>query len=112
MQPKSIFLVYALALALVLTGSQSVWAEGPKTSMPQQTAEPIPDGGIMLADILIARPIGIAACAVGLVGTIIALPFAAFSGGMDAVAERLVAEPFEYTFQRPVGQFPGELTPR
>uniref|UniRef100_A0A832EJD9 Uncharacterized protein n=1 Tax=Desulfacinum infernum TaxID=35837 RepID=A0A832EJD9_9BACT len=112
MQPRSVFLVFALAFALVWTGSQPVCAEGPGTPVAQQAAEQIPDGGIMLADILIARPIGIAACVAGLVGTVIALPFAAFSGSVNAVTERLVTEPFAYTFQRPVGQFPGALTPR
>lgn len=66
----------------------------------------------MLADVLVARPIGIAACVLGLVGTVLAAPFAAISGNMDEVAQRLVADPFAYTFERPVGHFPGELPAR
>lgn len=112
MQPRTVFLMCATALVLFLTAAQSVSAEGPATSGPQGEAELQPDGGIMLADVIIARPIGMAACAVGLVGTILALPFAAFSGSMNAVAERLVVEPFAYTFQRPMGHFPGELPSR
>lgn len=66
----------------------------------------------MIADVLIARPIGIAACVLGLVGTVLAAPFAAASGNMDEVTQRLVQDPFAYTFQRPVGYFPGELPAR
>ncbi|ROQ89808.1 hypothetical protein [Desulfosoma caldarium] len=112
MKRWGILWVCAMALAGVLMAWQPVWAENPGTYAQQKAAESSPDGGIMLADVLIARPIGIAACAVGLVGTVIALPFAAFSGSVDAVTEKLVAEPFAYTFQRPLGQFPGELTAR
>jgi hypothetical protein len=40
---------------------------------------------------------------VGLVGALVALPFAALSGSTDRVKQRLIVEPFEYTFKRPVG---------
>ncbi|MGQ9485680.1 MAG: hypothetical protein ACUVSA_12125 [Desulfosoma sp.] len=112
MQRRTISLICAMALALFLTAAQPVSAEGPAFDIAQREARLQPDGGIMLADVLIARPIGMAACAVGLVGTVLALPFATFSGNIYAVAERLVVEPFVYTFQRPVGHFPGELPSR
>lgn len=112
MQRRTVSVICATALALFLTAAQPVSAEGPATDVAQGEARLQPDGGIMLADVLIARPIGMAACAVGLVGTVLALPFAAFSGSMNAVAERLVVETFAHTFQRPVGHFPGELPSR
>lgn len=112
MKRRAILLICVMALAVLLTRGHNVCAEDPGTYAMQRGSEPSPDGGIMLADVLIARPIGIAACAVGLVGTVIALPFAAFSGSMESVTERLVAEPFSYTFQRPVGHFSGEWIPR
>jgi hypothetical protein len=49
--------------------------------------------------------VGLAACAVGLLGSIVAMPFASLSGNDREVSRRLVAEPFAYTFTRPVGHF-------
>jgi hypothetical protein len=56
-------------------------------------------------DVFIVRPVGLAACAVGLLGSIVAMPFASLSGNDREVSRRLVAEPFAYTFTRPVGHF-------
>jgi hypothetical protein len=56
-----------------------------------------------LFDLLILRPMGIAACAVGIATSIWALPFAAMSGSGAEVGEKLIIEPFEYTFKRPIG---------
>jgi len=99
-----------VVLAVVFAGFPALAADGAPAY--QAAAQEAPNGGIMLADVLIARPIGIAACVVGLVGTVLAAPFAAASGNMDDVTKRLVHDPFAYTFQRPVGSFPGELPAR
>ncbi len=56
-----------------------------------------------LFDIFILRPMGIAACAIGIGTSIVALPFAATSGSGAEVGNKLIAEPFEYTFRRPIG---------
>ncbi len=56
-----------------------------------------------LFDLIILRPMGIAACAVGLAGSIVAFPFAATSGAGSEVGDKLITEPFEYTFRRPIG---------
>ncbi len=56
-----------------------------------------------LFDLLILRPMGIAACAVGLATSVVALPFVATSGSGAEVEKRLIVEPFEYTFRRPIG---------
>ncbi|WP_448383647.1 multidrug transporter [Desulfosoma sp.] len=103
-------LALVVVMAVALSGFPGLAADGAPVS--QTAAQTSPNGGIMLADVLIARPMGIAACVVGLAGTVIALPFAAFSGSVHAVIERLVTEPFAYTFQRPVGQFPEEVPSR
>jgi len=62
-----------------------------------------PPGELILADVLILRPFGIAASAVGLVGSLVALPFAATSCSGDRVVRKLIQEPFDYTWCRPVG---------
>ena len=63
------------------------------------------DGGSMIYDTVIIRPIA----AIGTVGTIAAyvlsLPLAALGGNVDQTTEKLVKEPVEWTFQRPLGEF-------
>jgi hypothetical protein len=68
------------------------------------------DGGpdvaaAMIADVIIARPAGIVAIVLGTAAFIVALPFAAISGSVEPVARTLVADPFQFTFTRPVGDF-------
>jgi len=68
------------------------------------------DGGAsvaaaMVADVFIARPAGLVAIVLGSAVFIVALPFAAISGSVEPVARTLVADPFKFTFTRPVGDF-------
>ena len=56
-----------------------------------------------LFDLLILRPMGIAACAVGVAASIVAFPFAVTTGAGAEVGDKLITEPFEYTFTRPIG---------
>jgi hypothetical protein len=56
-----------------------------------------------LFDLIILRPVGIAACAVGLAASVIAFPFALTTGAGAEVGDKLITEPFDYTFRRPIG---------
>jgi len=76
-------------------------AKNPQAAAVEKEAPP---GELILADVLILRPLGIVACGVGLVGSIITLPFAATSQSGDRVGKALIEKPFNYTFQRPVGE--------
>jgi len=58
-----------------------------------------------IIDLLIARPIGIAACVVGAAGLVATAPFAATSGSGEQAIDAFLREPGEYTFMRPLGQF-------
>lgn len=58
----------------------------------------------VVIDVLILRPVGLAACVVGLAAAVIALPFAIPSKSTDKVYRALIAEPFLYTFKRPLGK--------
>jgi hypothetical protein len=51
------------------------------------------------------RPIGIVGTAVGSVVWLVSYPFAAWGGNSNESTQRLVADPFEWTFQRPLGEF-------
>jgi hypothetical protein len=60
----------------------------------------------MAADLIIARPLGLAATVLGTAVFIVALPFSAISGNVSDPARRLIVEPAEFTFTRPLGADP------
>jgi hypothetical protein len=62
-----------------------------------------PDGESVLFDLIFLRPAGILATAVGLIGSVAITPFAITSTDSKAY-KGLVAEPFAYTFKRPLGE--------
>ena len=92
----------------------------PETTAPPQTVGPYnlnpyelpsesyyqeePPADMILADVLIVRPLSMVACVLGLAGSFVSLPFAATSNSGKVVADRLIKEPFEYTFTRPLGE--------
>ncbi len=57
----------------------------------------------MVVDVVVMRPLGLAATIVG----VVALPFTIPSGSVEASARELIVKPAEYTFQRPLGDFSG-----
>ena len=56
-------------------------------------------------DIILVRPISLAATVVGTAVFIVSLPFSIPSKSVGATAKALVADPFNFTFTRPVGVF-------
>lgn len=59
----------------------------------------------MVGDTILARPLGIASVVIGSALFVVSLPFAALGGNVKETAKELVVDPFNYTFQRPVGDF-------
>lgn len=59
----------------------------------------------IVADGLFARPLGLAATAVGTAVFIVTLPFSLPSGNVEEVGRVLVRDPAAYTFQRCMGCF-------
>ena len=64
-----------------------------------------PEGGEMIYDTVVLRPVGIIATAVGSVFFILSLPFSALSDSVDDAKEKLVKDPYRFTFKRPLGEF-------
>lgn len=64
----------------------------------------------IVADVLIVRPVGIVATVIGAAAFIVALPFSLPSGSVHETGRVLVAEPFKYTFARPIGDFENRCT--
>ena len=56
------------------------------------------------ADLLIARPGGLAATVLGAAVFVVGLPFTLINGSTGQAAQQLVVEPAQYTFTRPLGQ--------
>jgi hypothetical protein len=59
----------------------------------------------MIVDLLIARPAGLAATVVGGAVFVLALPFTASTNSVDLAARKLVEDPANFTFSRPLGNF-------
>lgn len=75
------------------------------TSMPAFGNDQALDATV---DILLVRPVSLVATVIGTAVFIVSLPFSIPSQSVGATARTLVAEPFNYTFTRPIGEFTGE----
>jgi hypothetical protein len=63
-------------------------------------------GAGMVADLVVLRPLGLAATAIGSVFFVASLPFTIWSGkGLKRAGTYLVVEPAAYTFVRPLGEW-------
>jgi len=59
----------------------------------------------MVADALVARPIGLVSTVVGSAVYVVSLPFSLLGGNEKQAREKLVKEPSAFTFKRPLGEF-------
>jgi hypothetical protein len=89
---KSLVLAFTLILTVTWVTPIFAWEE--------------PDAFSMAADTILARPLGIAATILGTAFFVVSLPFTAASGSVDKAAQKLVVDPFSFTFDRPLGEFP------
>ncbi|MBF0285344.1 MAG: hypothetical protein HQL51_12905 [Magnetococcales bacterium] len=95
-RPRRAGLIPALALTLALSGCAS------QTTGARSDA-PSPPANDMFFDALLCRPLGLVSTVVGTSLFVISLPFSALGGNSEQAAERLVMEPYRFTFQRPLG---------
>jgi hypothetical protein len=70
----------------------------------EETRGGSPSAAAMTVDLLVARPLGLAATVLGTVVFIASLPFQALAGNIADPANKLVAEPAKFTFVRPLGE--------
>jgi hypothetical protein len=91
---------------LILITSLAIFLFQGSAALGQEHFKELDDkGGYMIGDLVVMRPLGIAATAVGAVAYVISLPFS-LAGGNEAEARRkLVMDPAGYTFRRPLGEF-------
>jgi hypothetical protein len=97
---KTQTLILAIILALVAAPlGASAMAPDTFTETEETT------GARMAADLLMVRPVGIAATLVGSAVFVVALPFTMISGDTQHSLDKLIKEPGKYTFNRPLGYF-------
>lgn len=61
---------------------------------------------LMIVDALVMRPATFGATLLGGVAFVISLPFSATGGNVAEAKEKLIMEPWRFTFNRPLGKFP------
>jgi len=84
-----------LAISLIVGSFYSIaWCQG----------DPIEDR-LNISDLLLARPIGVAAGIIGTAIFFVSLPFTIPTGSWGKAAEMFVVEPFKFSFVR---EFPDE----
>jgi hypothetical protein len=93
-------LSFAMIAVLVFTvsGFQAMAEEQMPMEMEKATGE------AMAADLVLLRPLGIAATALGTVLFVASLPFSATGGNAKGAFNKLVGEPGGFTFARPLGK--------
>ena len=92
-----------LAVTLMLTLTTGLASAEDGRSPPEVTA------GATAADLLVARPGGLAATVLGAAIFVVGLPFTLMNGSTEQAAQQLVVNPASYTFARPLGQDIGGL---
>lgn len=82
-----------LALAATQANAQS-YREG---------IDDAPSAGAMAFDLLLIRPLGVAASVLGIGLFVVQMPLTLFTWNISDPAEKLVCEPLAYTFTRELG---------
>ncbi len=92
-------LVFLIAAVLLFT-----WAASPALAGEKQyvTGEDR-NAASMIFDLVLLRPLGLAATVIGTAFFIVSLPVSVLGGNTGEAAKKLVVEPAKYTFSRPLG---------
>jgi hypothetical protein len=100
---RSLRIAALLALCAALLGAD---VDYPTYEKPEPEP-PIdyPAAGAKIFDGLVLRPLGAGAAVVGAGAFLLTAPISAWTLGLDAVWTRLVLEPFDFAFRRPLGEF-------
>jgi hypothetical protein len=74
----------------------------------QETTTDLQDGSAaaIVVDAIFLRPAGFIGTVIGAVTFVVTLPFSAPTHTVDNTAKKLVVEPAQFTFTRPLGQLP------
>jgi hypothetical protein len=90
-------------LAFILATSNLTFVSSACAAAYDSNTEP-PSGGAMLADAVLMRVPMTAVTLVGAAVFVVTLPFSALGGNVGEAGTKLVKEPFEYAWLRPLGE--------
>lgn len=90
-------------LAVLLATSSITFVSSARAAEYDSNAEQ-PSGGAMLADAVLMRVPMTAVTLVGAAVFVVTLPFSALGGNVGEAGTKLVKEPFEYAWLRPLGE--------
>lgn len=74
----------------------------PRAALSMEVKEE-PTGSQIAIDIVLLRPLGLTATVLGSAVFIVGLPFTIPTGSVGLSAQKLIVEPFKFTFTRPIG---------
>ena len=100
---KRAFVLCLAAVLAILPVASGYAAEAAADT--KAVSEEGPSAGAMAADLVLARPLGIASTVLGSAVFIVSLPFSLPGGNTKKVFKTTVVKPAEFTFKRPLGEF-------
>lgn len=71
-----------------------------------------PSAGAIVFDIVLVRPLGVAATALGTAFFIAGLPFTLPTASVGTAGRKLVVDPLAFTFKRPIGEVREDIVTR
>ena len=92
-------------MALTIVACIGVTTNPALAEHARQAPEKTPSAAAMSADLLLVRPLGLVSTVAGTGIFILSLPFTLISGSVGTAADKLVADPAVFTFDRPLGEF-------
>lgn len=90
---------------IVILGLSLAMVSGYVGAYERQMEHP-PSASLMVLDAFVFRPTTLALTAIGGAAFVLTLPFSATGGNIEQAKQRLVMEPWRFTFDRPLGEFP------
>ena len=105
MEEKTMFRIAKKSLAIAIIAALLIVPFASMGLAEEYFEREDPSGGEMMYDVIVVRPIGIAATIVGSVFYVISLPFSLLGQNSAEAGEALVKKPAAYTFKRPLGEF-------
>lgn len=95
-----------IVLRSAFLGLAAILAASPVYSWEEERLQGKPEGGAMVVDSVVVRPLGLAATVFGSAAFFVSLPFSLMAGNADEAADALVGAPARFTFERPLGYTP------
>ncbi len=100
---KKLLILLILSIFLIQIWAMPVWSQ---TSTPKPYTDNEVTSETIMLDLLVIKPLSLLSTTVGGVIFIGTLPFSIWSGKdqVKLIGEKLVIEPANYTFKRPIGR--------